>query len=255
MEMLVTIVIAGILAAIVAMFGNPIRGAIEGQRRAELADIADTAYRRMARDLRRAVPNSIRKDGTRLEMILSSDGGRYLDVGDGLAGNVLSFTDSTKTSFDVLGAPVGIAAGDYIVVGNWGNGTADAYCAGTTCNNRAMVAAPGATVTLEANPYPALGAEYASSGGRFQIVSNAEQAVAYDCSGGRLTRYWKYGFSHNYTGGKSALLATDIECAFDYVQFDVDLWGLVYIKIGMVSTDLPGEKIELVYQIHVDNTP
>lgn len=254
MEMLVTMMIAGILAGIMAMFGNPIRGAIDAQKRAELADIADTAYRRIARDLRRAVPNSIRKDGTKLEMILSWDGGRYRDIGDG-PGNVLSFTDATKTSFDVLGSTVDAAAGDYVVVGNWGSGAADAYCTADTCNNRAKISTPGTTVALESNPYPTLGAEYASPGGRFQVVRSAEKAVAYDCSGGLLTRYWNYGFNHSYASGKSALLASNIQCAFDYVQFDVDLWGLVYIKMTMVSPDLPGETIELVYQIHVDNTP
>lgn len=258
LELVVTMVLIGILGAVVAMFGNPIRAGIDGQRRAELADAADTAYRRMARDLRRALPNSIRVVGSTLELIPTKNGGRYVDVADG-GGNYLSFTDAGKLTFDFGGADpdasVAIANNDFMVISNWGIDPANAYCAGDTCNNRTKISVSGNTITMAANPYPALGADYASPGSRFQLVAGAERAVTYDCSGGSLTRRWNYGFNGE-AGGSQALLAKNIQCSFNYVQFnDVNLWGLVHLQFSMASSDLPGETVTLVYQLHVNNTP
>ena len=70
-----------------------------------------------------------------IEFILTTAGGRYRDASDGsTAGNVLSFTDNTKLTFDVLGpmpSNPALAAGDSIVVYNLGPGyaPADAYTA------------------------------------------------------------------------------------------------------------------------------
>ena len=61
MEMVVVIAIAGVVAAGVALFIRlPVQGAMDTVRRAEYSDIADTALRRLARDVRRALPNSVR---------------------------------------------------------------------------------------------------------------------------------------------------------------------------------------------------
>lgn len=255
MEMVITIILAGILAAGIAMFGNPIRGGIEAQRRAELADAADTAYRRMARDLRRALPNSIRLTTNGIEFIPTQDGGRYTDVTDG--GDFLSFTHSSDQTFDVLGPMPSLVNNDYIVISNWNAGNANAYCAGDTCNNRAKVSISGNKVSMAANPFPSLGEDYASPGSRFHVISQTEKAVRYECTGGQLVRRWNYGFNGDATGATSAVLADNVQsCSFSYVQFDVDLWGLVHLQITMANNaSLPGETITLVYQIHVDNTP
>ncbi len=67
-EMIVVIVITGIIAGVVAVFLKaPVQGYIDSARRAELTDIADTAIRRMARDVRTAVPNSVRVASLRQE--------------------------------------------------------------------------------------------------------------------------------------------------------------------------------------------
>ena len=60
-EMIVVIVITGIIAGVVAIFLRaPVQGYVDSARRAEMTDIADTALRRIGRDLRTAVPNSVR---------------------------------------------------------------------------------------------------------------------------------------------------------------------------------------------------
>src|SRR6185503_18991127 len=60
-EMIMVIMITGILAAVSVVFlRGPVEGYVDVARRAELTDIADTALRRITRDLRTALPNSIR---------------------------------------------------------------------------------------------------------------------------------------------------------------------------------------------------
>ena len=79
-ESIMVIVITGILAAVVAVFiRSPVQGYIDSVRRAELTDQADVALRRISRDVRLALPNSLRvtSDGTYdyIEFIMTSAGG------------------------------------------------------------------------------------------------------------------------------------------------------------------------------------
>src|SRR5476651_2446945 len=61
LEMIVVMVIMGIIGAMVAVFmAKPVASYVDSARRAELSDIADTALRRIVRDLRLALPNSVR---------------------------------------------------------------------------------------------------------------------------------------------------------------------------------------------------
>ncbi len=223
-EMIVVIVITGIIVAAVAVFIRaPVQGYVDLVARAELADEADTAVRRMSRDLRLALPNSIRvsvqSNGSNyLELLLTNTGGRYLtDTDDAsLGGDILSFTDSGDTSFRVVGdlstdPTRQIREGNWIVVYNLGAGQApaDAYCTGPSCNNRARVAedvvVPSKIINLSSpNPFapsppvpanPAGGAgAFPSPGNRFQVVTTP---VTYECNptAGTLTRYSNYAIS------------------------------------------------------------
>ena len=99
-EMVIVIVITGIIGAMVAVFIRvPVQGYIDTTARAALADTADTAARRLTRDVRLALPNSVRvsANGQYLELLLTRTGGRYLSDSDppGL-GEVLGF-DPTRT--------------------------------------------------------------------------------------------------------------------------------------------------------------
>ena len=175
-EAVIVIVITGIIAAVVAIFIRaPVQGDFDSVARAELTDAADTALRRMTRDLRLALPNSIRTGangtGQYVEFLMTSTGGRYLDEDDNpSSGNILDFNDNTKVAFDVIGPTPAISGGDQIVVYNLGPGMspADAY----EGNNRATVASVAAnTVTLTANPFPAQSPSMRSPGYRFQVVT------------------------------------------------------------------------------------
>ena len=60
-EAIMVIVITGILAGMVAVFIRaPIDAYVDSARRADLTDVADTAVRRVARDIGAALPNGLR---------------------------------------------------------------------------------------------------------------------------------------------------------------------------------------------------
>lgn len=117
------IVITGILGSMVAVF---IKGSIDSYfdttRRAELTDIADTALRRMSRDLRLAVPNTARVDpGNKyVEVLLAKAGGRYdADAATACfaAGctNIKTTGSVVETFGAVTGVPAGPAGGRYAI--------------------------------------------------------------------------------------------------------------------------------------------
>ena len=281
-EMIVVMVITGIIGGMVAMFIRaPVQGYLDSARRAAMTDIADTALRRISRDLRLALPNSVRvaTDGTNfyLEFIPTIGGGRYRV---GPPGNELRFTDATDTSFEVLG-PTGVAASanDFLVIYNLGIASsgacaalgADAY---EGCNRRAIVSGGNAiTFTNTTLPFP-----FESPGNRFHVFT---APVTYVCApvaggGGTLTRYWGYPIQRlqsstdsiaelialvdpaNAARG-SALLADNVGavgaggCNFSYQA------NVVAERTGIVTMNLTvtqgGESVTLYNVAHVSNEP
>src|SRR5450830_1646401 len=99
-EVIMVIAIIGIIAGMVAVFiTKPVQGYIDTVRRAELTDAADVALRRLTRDVRLALPNSLRTTAGGFEFIMTKAGGRYRDENDGsTAGNVLSFNIAVLSS-------------------------------------------------------------------------------------------------------------------------------------------------------------
>jgi MSHA biogenesis protein MshO len=139
-EAVVTIAILGIVAGMVAVFIRvPFLSYRDAVDRAELTDQADLALRRMARDIRLALPNSVRVStsgshpGDHLELLQTRSGARYLAAEDGAGtGQVLSFDDPAANTFTALLPPSSFAdvrVGDFVVVYNLGPGMspADAY--------------------------------------------------------------------------------------------------------------------------------
>jgi MSHA biogenesis protein MshO len=275
-EAVVVIVIIGILVSVVGVFiVNPVQGYVDTVRRAELTDVADVALRRLTRDVRLGLPNSVRTSGNCIEFIATSTGGRYRDAADGsTGGDFLSFTDGADTTFHVLGktsnvatAADYIAANDYIAIYNLGPGyaPADAYTGG----NRAQVSSvtcsgantPPCYVTLASNPFAAQSPPLPSPSARFQVIPGGTKAVSYVCSGGQLKRYVNYGFNAAQScppAGTGATLAgsgsTTATCSIDYTSSATGRNGLLYVQLTL--TDTPsGEGVTLFQQIHVDNSP
>jgi MSHA biogenesis protein MshO len=265
--MIVAIAITGIVASVVAVFiKRPVEGYVDAARRAELTDIADIALRRMTRDIRTALPNSIRvreSGGVHyLEYLQTTGGGRYRAEPDGGGGgDPLDFT-ATDSSFDVIGTGP-VFTGRHVVIYNLSADEPDPPCAGgaaSTANNayvgdnRALGNGSVSAVTLGAPfQFP-----LASPGRRFHVV---EYAVTYACNPatGELRRHWNYGINQCQSplppaGGSSALLASSVtSCSFSYTT------GGATGRMGVVALTLQieqaGEKVRLFQQAHVSNVP
>jgi MSHA biogenesis protein MshO len=269
-EMIMVIVITGIIGSMVAVFLKaPIDQYMDVARRAELTDIADTAIRRMARDVRTAVPNSVRVAGCGanpcVEYLPTRDGGRYRAAQDctgACTGNVLDF-GVPDGSFDIIGT-ANFASNDYIVVGSTqsdGNPPYDQTAAGIL---RLYAGAAGSqtAVTYTNTAFP-VWAELPSQ--RFDVVDGSQQAVTYACENlgvnasgngtGRLRRYWNYGFNTaqvNPPGGQSAILADKVSaCTIDYVLPN-QRFGMLAVRLTLTSG---GESVSLYNEIHVNNAP
>ncbi len=258
-EAIAVIAVTGVVAATVAVFVRaPVLGYVDTARRLELADAANTATRRIGRDLRLALPNSVRVSSSgstvALEFLLLRSGGRYRAEPDGGGlGDVLDFTSAADASFDVLGAAVEVGAGDQIVVYNLGVPGADAYAG---ANRRAYPGAAGTVgniaFTPTASPFP-----FASPSQRFQVVQTAVSYIC-DTSARTLTRYWGYAIvaaqPNPPVGGNSALIASDVSaCTITYDPLVVAYRaGLVTLR---VTLDRDGEAVSLYHAVHVSNVP
>lgn len=269
-EAIVVLVITGIIASIVAVFlQKPVQGYFDATRRAELADEADTALRRITRDLRLALPNSVRVTGSGtaffLEFLLTKGGGRYrAEVDAASAGNPLTFgIAGTPYRFDAYGQISNVTPNsDAVVVYNLGPGYSDADAYASVNSNRRVITAAsvaGGITTFTLTP-PALVLE--SPAQRFQVV---EQAVSYVCTpnaanpaSGNVTRYAGYAIQAaqptTFGGGSNALLANNIEaCSFTYDP------NAVAMRNGVVSVSITlskaGEAVTLFQEAHVSNVP
>lgn len=262
-EAIAVIVITGIIAAMVAVFiRSPIEAYVDTARRAMLTGIADTAARRIARDVQAALPNSVRVDGAPqfLEFVPVLTAGRYrAEVGIAPADDPLSFTDGADNRFDVLGPPVTVPAGSSLVVYNLGIPGADVYAAASQVRRAATAGTSLSRVSFTATgtPFP-----FASPANRFQIVG---RPVSYACdlATGTLWRYSGYDFQpgqptslatlDGLAGATRAALATRLSaCSFAYGSGPLQHNGLVAMTLSF-SQD--GETVTLQYQVNVDNVP
>lgn len=255
-ELIVVIVIVGILAALGGkLIVAPVTGYIDLARRTRLVDQADMVMRRMQRDIRHALPNSVRIDagGNYLELLSTVDGGRYRRYPDPGSGgdDILDFS-TTDDGFDVLGqlsrTPT---SGDNLVIYNVSaTGTqGNAYDDGSA--NRAVIGAGSTqshvvlTPTFDfADPSP------------FQRFFIVDQPVTYACQGGVLNRYAGYAITQiqsTVTLSGPALVSRNVSaCNFSYDPGASQRAGLITLELSLTEA---GETITLLHQIHVVNAP
>lgn len=283
-EMIVVMVAIGIIVAAVVFFLNPVRQAVDVTVRAELTDIADNALQRIGRDVRLALPNSVRVDASRLylEFVPVRTAGRYRAAGgepssgaDCPATPGIGAPDSDQLSFDVaeqcfksiglLPDAAQIVAGtDELVLSNYGAGFAgqDAYQAAAP--NRAVITASLAQATrhrLDFAPRTFQRGLHDSPGRRFFVVA---QPVSYVCdtAARTLTRRWGYGFlaaqPTAFGAGSSAEIADNVTaCAFDYVANVAPQLGLLTLRLTLSKPTSSGapETVSLVHAVHIRNVP
>jgi MSHA biogenesis protein MshO len=275
-EAIIVMVVIGVLGAIVAVFIRaPIQGYADSVARAEVTDEADLALRRIARDLRLALPNSIRvtPDGAALELLLTKTGGRYLSAEDGMPGQVLDFIEPANRSFTVVGPMPGlaraVAGDDFVVVNNLGEGMApaDAYQLASLERNIAkieQVDMAAGLITLQDNPFARQNPPMPSPSQRFQVISGP---VTYRCAAQAdgtlvLSRHWGYPITARQGvpaagSGNVALVATHLaDCRiFDADNAAARRSALVLLRLALRARNGTDPIIQLVQQVHVDNTP
>lgn len=267
-ELSVVIVVLGILGAAVALFvRGPVAGYFSTIERAQLADSADLALRRLSRELLDALPNSVRvaTSGGRIfiEFVPVDDVGRYraaISAGAEPGGtDTFAPTDTADAQFQVLGAPVQVQDGAQLVIYNLGLSPLDVY-AGE--NRRAVTNAPGLTnqlnFTAPPQPWPD-----ASPTHRFYLVRTP---VTYVCSPsadgrGRLERIAGYALSPTQpvdpdsaplvSGTRSLVSAVVAECSAEL--------GPVLANSNALALSLalgpPEGRVTLLGQIHLPMTP
>lgn len=253
--MIIVIAIAGIVGSMVALFLRvPLDSYVAQDRRARLTDAADTALRHMARDIRLALPNSVRVDSVGgvvyLEFLATRSGGRYRAQG---GGDILDFT-ATDNGFDVLGPAIDIRAADRIAVYNLGIPGADAWAGDTLA---VYTGAGGNMTNIPIAPKPTPPFPLASPGNRFQVV---EGPVSYVCdpANGTLTRYWGYAIAANQptsfaAATPRALLATRVSgCNFAYQPGVTERGGLVSMALNLTQAS---ETVRLYTHTQVSNQP
>lgn len=283
-ELVIVMTLLGIITAVAAIsLRDPITAYRDTQRRAELTDVADGALRRMAREIRRALPNSIRVNGNNMELLLTRTGGRYRNSLDNAgAGDFLDLA-AADVSFDTIGPMNALAGqvaqpGDILVVFNLfsqpGVTVSNAYTFGsglcalptsTNCNTTAIAAVgPGDLPSETKILFAARRFPQASPGNRFQVV---EGPVTYACvpgpvdangdGTGTLRRVSGYPISLAQPAGPfgaSPILANYVTaCAIVYNPLAlVNSLSLVSMQLTLTRG---GEAVTLYHEVHVTNIP
>src|SRR4030081_456955 len=133
-ELVVAMVLVAIILGATIYFVYPLRQAVDLTTRAELTDIADNALQRIGREVRSALPNSVRVDPSHqfLELLPLRESGRYRSEPSGGCNASTDATGSDELAFDVADScfkSIGtlanagtITTNDFVVVNNYGTG-------------------------------------------------------------------------------------------------------------------------------------
>ncbi|MCJ8168412.1 PulJ/GspJ family protein [Atopomonas sediminilitoris] len=271
-ELVMVIALAGVVAVMIStVLSRPLEGLLAQSQRSELVDLAASALNRIARDIRLAVPNSVRVQGSNMDMLNVLDAGRYRP--NRVGGDSLRFASGSDPScsasgsdcsaFQVLSSSVSLAGARWLVLYNIGAESGGAPVAGNNVwayANPGVISPTGTTFASSAlagqetlitlNNY---GTDFrfalASPERRFYL---ADQVVGYRCSGNQLLRYTRNDLTPAFTGNAEVLVDKLSACSFNYVPGTPQRAGLVTLRLAMT---INGETLELLQQVHVDNAP
>jgi MSHA biogenesis protein MshO len=278
LELIIVIAITAVVGAMVAVFvTGPVLGYTDLARRAGLVDAAESALRRMARDIRLAVPNSVRiltvGSGFALELVPVLDGGRYATA-ETTCDNLTGFDGAADTQFDLLGtfATLDLAgiANYRLVINNQGDSTShDIYADAVSGAGQRVITAAGITVSVSCgtNQRIAFASHQFRSDSPRDRVFVVTTPVTYLCepsaSGGTLTRYEGYTFAAlqadrdtnaelTGAGATGSLIADKLTaCTATSLTADVRDRGLVTLALTLAEKS---ETIQLTHQVQVDNS-
>ncbi len=282
-EMVTVIALTAILGLVVwRNLSLPVRAFNDGARRAEAVATAHLAMERMSREIRLALPNSVRvsADGFAIEFLRASGSGRYRAAADPADpnGDPLDLAVSSD-AFQVLGAwslgairtGNGLAqcldgSADCLVIYNTGSpANCSGQAAGTRTNawcgdNLAGILSADASTRILSVSRSAAGTAW-PTGSPWQRFYVVDSAISFLCSGDELHRYSGYGLASTQPlppSGTGALLADHVSaCSFRYEAGSASRTGLVSLQLTLSYATLEGttERISLLGQVHVPNSP
>ena len=240
--------------------------------------MADTALRRIAQDVRSAVPNSLRVQGSScFQLVPTITGGRYrMAVDTRFTGAGISAAldpteptppGATFMAFDVFNQMRTLpAANDWVVINNQ-NGS-DVY----TGANRSQVigvATPAPSPSTVPADQDMMGQHRIGiqpfafapgyDRGRFVVVPNASQTVIYSCNGSTLYRTVA-NFSNALTAtactnATQAIVAKNVKsCTFVYDPNQGATQQSGFLQMWLTLEDAT-EKVTMVHGVHVENVP
>lgn len=275
-ELIVTIAISAVVVSFMAMFiAGPVAGFGDQARRAVLVDVSENALRRLARDIRRALPNSVRVSVSgavvAIEMLNSVDGVRYREQPPpDDADRQLDFTSADNAfnsvgQFTQIGRPFSSNT-HHLAIYNVGVAGANAY---ELAN---VITPPGTRIDIDADAIPGEDNIRLNPPFRFAFGSPGQRLflldgpVSYLCDSatGTLRRYSGYSIATSQAerdsdaellgaGAGSVLIADRVEsCSIAYAPGTAQRAGLVTLAITLAESN---ERVSLLHQVHVDNVP
>jgi MSHA biogenesis protein MshO len=275
-ELVITIAVGSVVVAFMAMFiVTPMTIYTSQTRRSMLVDAADSSLRFIGRDLRAALPNSVRVSVsgsvTALELLATADGARYQDSGPlSNPALALDFTAAdgafaTTVPFTQLPLPLPWTTTYRLSIYNVGVPGADAYETGShviTPETGTITISAGATanqnlVTLS-SPFKF---DFGSPGQRVFLVSGPVSYLC-DTAAATLTRYSGYTTASTQTasaavltaaGASAALVASNVAgCQFVLSAGTAQRNGLATLTLQITQS---GESVQLLHQVEVVNAP
>lgn len=280
--LLLTVIVAGVVSQII---GRPVEAYDQLSHRTRLVDSADAALSRIAREIRGALPNSLRIGcgGECVEFLATVSGGRYRAAGPG---DALDFNPiNADGSFAVIGPlpaantlRTGSNSGDClanradcVVIYNTGQSGNNAWRGDNAATLSSVSTSPGNAISFNnagfssgqtAFPTP-------SPGQRFHI-SSGPVAFICDTGSGTLRRYSGHPMRTSqadvdsdaelmaFSGTRSALLGHSIsDCQFSYSPGNATRSGLLSLRLRLSEGLSSGheEHVTLLVQAHVSNVP
>ena len=249
-EMIVAIVVSGILIAMVGMFvNNQVTAYFDVARRAELSDVADGVLRRIARDVQGSLPNSLRPatiGSSFIEFVPIVNAGRFASQDTSVLSSPLA----------LQGPPISVAAGLELVICNTGQSLADVYSG----NNRRAL--PAAATSSSLGFSGSAVTDYCSSN-RYQIIGGS---VVYAFEAPRTL--WRYSGCAINSAQSTTIAALDTNCNvksmiastaesinFNYSPNVMPSLGILTVRLILASADATTERVTLLHQINVVNSP
>lgn len=263
-ELVMVIALAGLVAVMIStVMSRPIQGFVDQSRRATLVDLASTALNRMARDIRLAVPNSVRIGSNgELELLRAPVGGRYrANLLNGVPQDpprctaspcIIPFAGPLPLNELILPASLWMVIYNVGGAGPGNNVWPPLDAVSSVISPRVNVSLAGSTLQLSGAAVAGFRFRYASPQHRFYL---ADSVVGYRCMNGQIRRGEFSTLESTYNYDNAAVVVDRVNCgasSLTYAQGTNTRSGLVTLRLTLTDS---GENITLLQQVHVDNAP